>query len=215
MSKVTTLLPDVQTEGFFSFKEPFASYLNKLFNTNIETTLLKIDSISSIRDLVVNNNIDPYTAIYLPAGISEIQYRADAINEVKIITFTYQAGTDIRLFRVPHSYLAKIVLSGTVLYKNKLFVIDLGQLPATLNFQNRHIDIENFISSITGVSALIKEVDVGEGSFISEQEHRTKETIRTNSIIFKETYKLLYEKLLVSYNRLKQTYDNLLKKYHL
>lgn len=213
MAQVTTLLPAVNTEGYFSFKEPYASYLNRTFNTNIETVVLKLVSVATIKDLVINNNIDPYITIYRVAGVQEIQYRNDAINDVHILTFSYTIGTDIRLFRIPHSFLSKVITAGTVLYKNKLFVIDVGKLPADVSFSEHHNDLKEFIKSKVGTECAVKEVTIGEGTFVSIDDSNVQETIRQNNRTFNDTYMLKYNKLMVEYNRLKQTYENLLKKY--
>jgi len=145
---VTVNQPFVGSEGLFEFKDPFNQYLNQKFGTNISNVILKIEGITSIKDILVNNNVDIYLDIYKPLGISDVQYRYDVANNVPIVTFLYKKDDEETLFRVPLSFISKIAGDDSVVYKQTIIQIDLGNLPSNLDIEVMFNDLANYITSI-------------------------------------------------------------------
>jgi hypothetical protein len=210
---VTVNQPFVGSEGLYGFKDPFYQYLSQKFGTDINNVILKIEGVTSLKDILVNNNVDPYLDIYKPAGISDLQYRFDASNNVPIITFLYTGETEQTLFRVPLSFISKIASDDSVLYKQVLIQIDLGNLPSNLDVTVMFNDISNYITSIYGVSNPNITFQYGSGSeLVSPTDYTTRETIRENTKTVQETCLVKYNKLLILYNDLRTKYLNLVTK---
>jgi hypothetical protein len=205
--------PFVGSEGLYGFKDPFYQYLNRTFGTDIKNVILKIESIASLKDILVNNNVDPYLNIYKPVGISDLQYRYDVDNNVPIVTFLYKRESEQTLFRVPLSFISKIVSEDAIPYKQTLIQIDLGNLPSNLDITVMFNDIANYITSIYGVSSPNIKLQYGSGSeLVSPTDHTAREAIRENAKTVQETCLIKYNKLLILYNDLRAKYLNLVTK---
>jgi hypothetical protein len=210
---VTVNQPFVGSEGLYGFKDPFYKYLSQKFGTDINNAILKIESITSLKDILVNNNVDPYLDIYRPVGINDLQYRFDASNNVPVITFLYTGESDQSLFRVPLSFISRIASDDSVLYKQTLIQIDLGNLPSSLDVTVMFNDLANYITSIYGVSNPNITSQYGPGSeLVASFDHTTRETIRNNTKTVQETCLVKYNKLLILYNDLRIKYLNLVNK---
>lgn len=210
---VTVNQPFVGSEGLYGFKDPFYQYLSQKFGTDINNVILKIEGVTSLKDILVNNNVDPYLDIYQPLGISDIQYRFDASNNVSIVTFLYKRELDQTLFRVPLSFISKIAGDDSILYKQTIVQIDLGNLPSNLDVSVMFNDIANYITSIYGVSNPNIALQYGSGSeLVTPLDHTAREAIRENTKTVQETCLVKYNKLLILYNDLRDKYLNLVNK---
>jgi hypothetical protein len=210
---VTVNQPFVGSEGLYGFKDPFYQYLSQKFGTDINNVILKIEGVTSLKDILVNNNVDPYLDIYQPLGISDIQYRFDASNNVPIVTFLYKRELDQTLFRVPLSFISKIAGDDSILYKQTIVQIDLGNLPSNLDVSVMFNDIANYITSVYGVSNPNITLQYGSGSeLVSPIDYASREAIRGNTKTVQETCLVKYNKLLILYNDLRDKYLNLVNK---
>ena len=125
MSEITVNVPSIGTIAYFTFKEPINYYIQNKFNFNSLSTKLKVISIISMRDMIRNDLRDPYTEIYLPASISEVDYKKDLIDNVPIVSFSYRDKNGIeRYIRSPLNYIDSISDITNIDYINKRAGID-------------------------------------------------------------------------------------------
>lgn len=195
MPTITILTPALHTKGFWSFKEPFNSFVINNYNIDLVNSKQTVISIMSMKDLIANNFIDPFTAIYLPAGLSEVDFKEDLLDNVPILSFSGMAGNTEVLFRVPLNYVASVPNDSDVTYRNKAIVLDLGRLPENVDLSVHNEDLRDFALSKFGVLPSVKEVQVGNPTYVSELTSKVRETVRINSASMRETHLLQLQKL--------------------
>lgn len=188
MSEVTVGLPNIGTLAYFGFKEPFNTYITNTFNINISSVKLEVVSIISMSDRIRTDLRDPFTDIYDPAGLTEVDYKLDLNDEISLISFRYIDDTGVeRNFRVPHNYLSSTEDVSNIDYLNRLLVLDLGKLPSDIDLSPIYNDIKDFITSLTGVEPELKDVTIGDVEFLSQDEHETREIIRSSNTTVHKT----------------------------
>lgn len=187
MPEITIGPLEINQESYFTFKEPVNTHLKNKYNLDSLTIKLKVVSIISMRDTLRNDLRDPYTEIYAPAGISEVDYKKDLIDHISIISFSYTDIQNIeRFIRVPLNYIDSVANLTNVEYINKIIAIDLNKLPVDLDTTLFFTDLSDFISSRLGITPQIKEIGIGNILLVTPIEHTTRETVRTNAItVFK------------------------------
>lgn len=210
MPTITVLPPDLNMTGYWSLKEPFASYVKHNYIIDLVTTKLRVISITSMKDLILSNLVDPFTTIYQPAGLTEIDYKEDLINNTPIISLNTPTNVGEVIIRVPLNYISALPNKVDVVYRDKVIVIDLGPLPENVDTSVWKNDINDFILGRIGIKPAIKEVQIGLPVFIDHPSNIVRERYRTNSTTVKETYLIRYNKLTNAYNQLINNYNNIL-----
>lgn len=194
MPLVTTFIPNIGLEAYFSFKEPIASFLKNKYNFTSTKIKLKVVSVISMKDLIKVDKKDPFTTIYNPAGISEAEYKLDLNNSIPIVSFLFISNRGIEeRFRVPLNYIAFIEDINSIKYINKLLVIDLGKIHENLDIEAHFNDLKDFIRTRIGIQPEIKQVEIGNIEVIDENEHEIREAIRTNNITVRKTLSIQLE----------------------
>lgn len=196
---VTVAIPGIGTEAYFSFKEPYNTYLKNKLNLNSLSVKLKVISIISMRDMIRTDLRDPFTELYEPAGLSEVTYKQDLNNNIYLISFSFRTCDGVvRYVRVPLTYVNGYSDSATVEYANRIIMLDLGYLPKNLELDALFGDFIDYVSTRTGVAPEVKDVSVGDIHMLSQDEHETRETIRQNSVSVHKTLAIeLAEKTLL------------------
>ena len=207
MPDITVNTPNIGLISVFTFKEPINTYLKNKFNLDSLTVKLKVISVISMKDMIRNDLRDPFTELYSSAGITEVEYKTDLIDNVPIVSFSYTdlAGIE-RYIRSPLNYIDSIANISNIEYMNKLLVLDLNKLPASLDTTLFFNDLSDFIQSRMGLTPSIKEVNVGDIEFVDNTEHTTRETVRTNTVT---VYKTLATQLSEANLRYDQVIDRL------
>lgn len=203
MPDITVQIPSVGMQAYFTFKEPFATYVKNKFNVNPAATKLKVISVISLLDTIRNDLRDPYTDLYSPASLSEVAYKKDLTDNIPVVSFAYtdSIGVD-RYVRVPVNYIESISSVSDVEYINKLILIDLNRLPLNADTTLFFSELKTFIETRLGVNPDLKEVSVGEVEMVSTQEHEMRETIRGNTRTVYKTLETRYAELQLSYQQL-------------
>lgn len=192
--ETTVAIPTVGTEAYFTFKNPYNLFIKNTFNINSLSTKLKVISVISMRDMIRTDLRDPFTELYEPAGLSEVEYKQDLKNNVYLISFSLKTCDGVeRYLRVPINYIGEVSLPSNVEYGNRILMLDLGSLPLTLDLTPLFSDLIDFVASRTGVTPEIKDVSIGEVIHISQQDHDTRETIRRNSVSVHKTLAIQLE----------------------
>jgi hypothetical protein len=201
MEEVTVAIPGINTEAYFSFKEPFNTYIRSKFNLDPLADKLKVISIISMKDRIRNDLRDPFTDLYEPAGLTEVEYKQDLLDNISILTFSFRDRKDIeRYVRCPINYIESYSDITQVEYINKLIVVDLNKLPKEYDVTAFFTDLSDFIETRTGVIPEIKEVNIGDVELLTEDEHATRETVRTNSITVYKTLEVQLSELQLAYD---------------
>lgn len=201
--EVTVNVPAVGQESVFTFKEPFNTYIKNKYNFDSLTKKIRVISVISMRDMIRNDLRDPFTEIYSPAGLSEIDYKQDIVDSISIISFSFKDEKEVeRYFRVPLNYINSIEKLSSVSYINKLLVIDLNKLPYDLDLSVHFDDIKDFIVTRIGVIPQLKEVSLGNIESIDREEADTRETIRTNLVSVHKTLAIQLEEANLRNNQI-------------
>lgn len=203
MPSITVNTPTANSEFYATFKEPFNTYIKNKFNLENMNKKLKVVSIINMKDMIRNDLKDPFTELYLPLGISEIEYKKDLNENIPIITLMFIDDVGVeRYFRIPLNYIESISQLNEVEYINKLIVIDLNRLPSDLDLTVFFNDLKDFIESRVGIIPQIKEVSIGSVELVSQEEHEIRETVRMNSITVYKTLSAQLEDLNLRFNSL-------------
>lgn len=195
MSTVTVITPTLFTKGFWTLKEPFNSYVTNNYNVDLANSRQTLISIMSMKDLIANNMIDPFTAIYEPAGLTEVDFKEDLLDDIPVLSFSAAVGSTDALYRVPLSYVQSVPADDDVVYRNKAIVLDLGDLPEGVDLSIHNTDMSEFALSKYGVVPTVKEVEVGPAIYVSHTQSSLRETVRKNSATQRDTHLLQLRKL--------------------
>ena len=210
MPEITVNVPSVGTHAYFTFKEPVNYYLRNKYNLNSLGIKLKVVSIISMNDIIRNDMRDPYSDIYVPANISEAQYKKDLLDDISIVSLSY---TDIRgvlrFIRCPINYIESISSVTNREYLNKVILIDLNKLDSETDLTPIFNDLKDFIESRTGIEPQVKEVSIGEIEFVTEDEHVLRETIRNNSKTVYKTLSVQLEEITLNRDQILQRLSDL------
>lgn len=210
MADITIQTPSIGMEFYATFKEPFNYYVKNKHNLDSNSIKLKVISIISMRDSIRNDLRDPFTDLYEPAGIKEVDYKKDLLDNIPIISFMFKDVRGIDKFiRVPLNYIDNISNVTNVEYLNKLILIDLNKLPSNVDTTIYFEELKDFIETRFGLVPEIKEVSVGSIEFVDNQEHETRETIRNNTITVHKTLNVKLEEITLKHDQLLQRLDDL------
>lgn len=205
MPDITINTPSVGLEAYFTFKDPISFYIKNKFNLNSLSMKLKVISVISMKDMVRNDLRDPYTELYEPATIPEVEYKKDLIDNIPIVSFSYTDRLGVeRYIRSPLNYVDTISSISNIEYNNKLIIIDLNKLPNELDTSIHFSDLSDFIESRLGIVPEIKEVSVGNAELVDTVENVTRETIRKNMVTVYKTLQIRLEEAELKHDQLLQ-----------
>ena len=111
MPEVTVNTPSINLEAYFTFKEPINQYIKNKFNIETTSVRLKVVSVISMKDTIRNDLRDPFTDLYTPATISELEYKIDLLDNIPVVSFSYIDRKNIeRYIRSPLNYIESLSL---------------------------------------------------------------------------------------------------------
>lgn len=210
MPNVTVHAPNINLEGYFTFKEPMNYYVRNKYNLDENAVKLKVVSLISMGDIIVNDLRDPYTDLYEPAGISEGSYKKDLIDKIPLVTLAFISDTcNDRFLRVPLNYIASISNISDVDYHNKVILVDLNRLPVSLKLDSIFSDLEDFIETRLGIYPTLKVVSLGKVELVSVSENVTRESVRKRMVTVHKTNEILLEEITTRHNELLNRLDEL------
>ena len=210
MPDVTINTPSIGLQSYFTFKDPINTYFKNKFNLDSLTIKLKVISIISMRDMIRNDLRDPFSEIYIPSGISELEYKKDLRDEIAIISFSFVDIQGVTKFcRCPINYVQSIADISSKEYINKMIVLDMNRLPSDLDTTVFFNDLADFIESRLGIVPAIKEVNIGDVEFVTPDEHVVRETVRTNMVTVHKTLSTQLEEANLRYDQMVQRLQDL------
>ncbi len=210
MPDVTINTPNIGMESYFTFKEPINTYFKNKFNLDSLTLKLKVVSLISMRDMIRNDLRDPFSELYVPAGLDEVEYKKDLRDNIAIISFSFRDLAGVEKFaRCPINYIKSIADISSKEYINKMVVLDLNRLPSELDTTLFFTDLADFIESRIGIVPAIKEVNIGDVEFVTPDEHITREAVRTNMVTVHKTQSTQLQEANLRYDQIIQRLQDL------
>lgn len=203
MPDITTSPPTVGQQSYFRFKQPVLSFIQNKLNTDETAIKLKVIGVNNLRSLLEAELRDPFVDTYSPMGINVEEYRKDVLNDVPLYVFSYlNMGGKTVYIKAPLNYILDYTDSLDITYTNRLIVMDVGKLPATVDTTVIFRDLGDFFYDKLGVRPLVKEVSVGEPEVVTREDHELRESIRKQSITVSKSNKALLEEISLKYNEL-------------
>lgn len=203
MQTTTVICPSIGTQAYFTFKEPMTRSLQNRLGVASSQILLKVSAINEIKEMLQSELRDPFLEAYAPSGIEQSQYNQDLIDNVQILTFKYTAiDESVKYVRVPLTYVQSYDAVADITYVDRTLVINLGPQHQDLDLTPVHVDLIDFIKTRTGITALVKEVGMGDPIAVTPEEHTLRENLRKGEITVHKTKHTEYEELSVLYQNL-------------
>lgn len=194
----TYIVPKIGTKGKFDFKPPF----NKVETLRTQYTVQAIRSLKELKD----SDEQPFEQIYLANGITEEEFKDDLNNNVPILCLI---GNGEEYLYVPANRVKKLPDVSGVKYQEIILAISLGQIPYNTNLSVTKDTIVNAVYDTFGVTSTIEEVRGSAITMIDDVEHERYMKLLKNKRRESLSYKSKYDKLLVSYNKLREHLDKL------
>lgn len=210
MPDITVNIPSIGMTSYFTFKEPINTYFKNKFNFDALTAKLKVVSIINMRDMIRTDLRDPFSELYIPTGLNEIEYKKDLRDNVSIISFSFKDLLGIERFaRCPLNYINSISDISNKEYINKMIVLDLNRLSVDFDTTIFFNDLADFIESRIGIVPNIKELNIGNVEFITPDEHNTREIVRTNMVSVHKTLSTQLQEANLRYDQVIQRLQNM------
>lgn len=205
MPDVTINVPSISQESYFTFKEPINTYFKNKFNLDSLTIKLKVISIISMRDMIRTDLRDPFSELYIPAGLNEIEYKKDLRDNINIVSFSFRDLAGIEKYaRCPINYIDSISNISNKEYINKMIILDLNRLSSDFDTTVFFNDLSDFIESRIGIIPNIKEVNIGDVEFVTPDEHNIRETVRSNMVTVHKTLSTQLQEANLRYDQVLQ-----------
>ena len=112
------IIPPINTEGKFIFKEPFLSKYKS-------DVVYKVVGVRTIEEMYEAQE-DPFEYVYKFNGLSETDFKDDLQNSVPIVTFT---KTGLDFYYIPASYIESTPMLSGHRYREYMIGIKLPKLP--------------------------------------------------------------------------------------
>lgn len=186
----------VGMQAYFEFKDPYDKLVKNILNNSGGEVELTVVSKFAMKDYITNIHRDPFTDVYNPVGLSEVEYKQDLADDVKVITFMFlsEYNTEI-MFRIPETYISSSSNPNSVKYAERAIVVALPSLPVDLEINHLFADFSDFIQTRLGVSPKIKDVTSNDLEEITIDDHQTRETIRKKTVSVKKTLMVQLEEV--------------------
>jgi hypothetical protein len=192
-NKANIIIPPVNTKGAFSFKEPF--------NLLASDQEYKVNGIRSLTDLY-DSGEKPYENIYLPVGLTDVDFKNDLDQDIPIIVFT-TGGNDY--FYVPANRVLTMPIINGVKYQDKILAIHLGSLPLDMDLTIAKNNIIQAVYDNTGIESTVEVVPASATVFVTYQDDETFKKLISNNATVKESYRNKYMKEVENTNKLQNT----------
>ena len=112
------IIPPINTEGKFIFKEPFLSKYKS-------DVVYKVVGVRTIEEMYEAQE-DPFEYVYKLHGLTAIDFKDDLQNSVPIVTFT---KTGLDFYYIPASYIESTPMLSGHRYREYMIGIKLPKLP--------------------------------------------------------------------------------------
>jgi len=183
-------IPAINSEGMFIFSEPF----NTLIPSDTE---YKVVSVRNIEELVASGE-DPFQTVYVSVNMTENDFLEDVKQDVPIVVFSTNGK---ELFYVPADRILTQPKKTGHTYVEEVMVIPLGTIPTDLNMEVALRNIKDVVKDTIGINSEIEIVKTSAVIQYSDEDHLLFMSALENTKTVRQSYKTMYEKLLVLYNK--------------
>lgn len=157
--------------GKYTLSSPF----NLLVNPQLSYTCVAIEHISSLH----LRGSDPFTTIYLPAGLTRDRFNSDDKQSIPIYTLQSSKGN---VLMIPGANITGLPDVNGINYSNVLLGISLSALPDTFDLTSIKSEISDLVFSRIGVRSEVKSVVFGAPSIITQLQHAALELARKQNV---------------------------------
>ena len=190
------IVPPINLTGRFKLKAP----LDKLINVNVPYKVVKISSIKTLLDEL----IDVKTLVYKDQGLSTDKYLAALEKNIPIVTLETEGGAQIN---VPADYISYMPHISGKIFINKAIIINLGYIPKELNVEYILEDLKDYIKNSLGIENQVSLEEISGKRLVSYSDYNAYERKRLANITNKNTCRGNLEKM----TNLLKTYKEKLK----
>lgn len=164
---ITSIIPSVGMEGYFTLKTPFDS---KLIANEKYTCM----AVRYIGDYLANNE-DVYTTVYAENGLSQTDYDNDVLANVLIVSLKSVTGQWIYL---PNTYMLGFPITNGIQYHNVMIGIALGAIPTTKDLTGLLAELKDQVYDGLGIEAELKTVQMSKPILVTYENHTQIEQVR-------------------------------------
>jgi len=184
---MANLIPPIGVVGNFKLSEP----LDKLLNPDIK---YKVTSVRNIREMI-DSGEDVLTFVYINQGLTETDYNDGLDNNVEIVILQSPDGS---FYYIPANYIVSIPDYSGHKFKEKVLLVELGQIPDELDLTAVIEEIKAVTYNLLGIEPSIEEVPTSQTIIYTDDEYREFEETR-------KANKVLNEPCIIAKARLEQT----------
>lgn len=168
--------PPIPTRGLFTVGAPFSVTASVIYN---------VEAVRSIPDMIQQND-DPLNEIYLPAGLTEDEYKTDVAKGVYIVTLSSEEEAPKY---IPTSYILTVPDDTAIPYSYIVISANLGALPATASDELTQAvqEVQDILSDLVGVTVVVKIATAPSSGSVSYEQYLINEAQRKNAIKARET----------------------------
>jgi hypothetical protein len=171
---MSSLIPPINSKGFFTLKSPWAMPANAVYEC---IAVREFADFSAIGE-------DLYALVYQPKSLDRTVFETDQTNDEKIITLA--SATKATIY-VPSSYITGYPSMDNVAYSHVVASASLGALPDTLDLTFLQDQLAGVISDVIGVTTEIHLNVAPSDNYISAAQHATLEAARQDAIANRTT----------------------------
>lgn len=165
---MTGIIPQIGAKGYFTLSPPF-----NVYSSNKES--YTCTAVRTIGDFIKTNE-DPYNTIYVPNGLTAVQFQTDVTNNTYIVSLQRDNGFWLSL---PVAYISSAPLASGVEYHNAALTISLGLIKTTYDATTLINLLSNVVYDSLGVTPVIQFAEVSSPQYLSQLDSTTLETART------------------------------------
>lgn len=156
------VIPTVGSAGHYDLAAPFDS----IIVANQQYTCKEVRTISGM----IANNEDPLKSVYVPAGLTEDNYKDDLAVDMRIVSL--QAGTGHWVY-VPARYITKFPDTNGVPYRHMGIAVQLPPVPANIDMSYMLSEIQALVKGYIGVDPVIRLAETSYTVMVPDAEHKT------------------------------------------
>lgn len=171
------ITPPINTSGIYTTYAPFILPANTVF---------RCSAIRSFKELEVRK-INVFQTYYVPFGLGEDIYKADAAIGASIVTLEAGDGAE---YYVPNTYIESYPGSSGLLYDRKVIVVELGLLPSTVSVDHLFPLIDDLVTKNVGVENKCR---VAIAPYTGTVDHATHVQLENSRRVAIKSHKTLYE----------------------
>ncbi len=186
-----SLIPPLGASGIYKLKAPFE-------NTLRLNVAYRCAAIRRFNDLLERGS-NPFQDYYVPNGLSEQTYQADARANTAIISLASDADHWVY---VPATYIESFPNQGGIPYQGLVLGVPLGPVPTYTDLSGVKIALENVVRDQLGISVQANFVAVTEIQNLKQEDHDRIEASRANAVSSAVTDRAKYLQIQAAFQEL-------------